>query len=206
MCIYLDESYNLQKDKGKMFMSINGFAVLNEKSLRKNWKRIRKPYTKKKKRVHATDSDFDGLKNESIKMLGRHDLNILSVFQLSQQVPHQYFDEHGIQFDLMYAELLKNLLDELYLKEYKDVKIIVDARKHKGGKLGHTKFKKDINSYLFENFPNTKCEFKMTPSYMDVLVELADFISNIFYREYYSDSTHVFEELGFRLIQIKNPL
>ena len=80
MNIYLDESYNLQKINGKMFISINGFTVLNEKILRKKWKLIRKPYTKLRRRIHANDSKFEGLRDESIKLLGRHDVNILSVY------------------------------------------------------------------------------------------------------------------------------
>ncbi|MFA4830748.1 MAG: hypothetical protein WC862_04130 [Patescibacteria group bacterium] len=59
MYIYLDESYNLQKDKGRMFISINGFAVLNEKALRKRWKDIRKPYVKSRRRIHATDAHLN---------------------------------------------------------------------------------------------------------------------------------------------------
>jgi len=46
----------------------------------------------------------------------------------------------------------------------------------------------------------------LTPSYLDVLVELADFVSNTFYKEYQQGSKHMFEELGLRFVQIKNPL
>lgn len=206
MNIYIDESYNLQKDKGKIFISINGFAVLDEKILRKRWRAVRKPYAKSRRRIHATDSHFDGLREVSIKMLGRHDVNILSVFQLVQQIPHEYFEPKGMNFDEVYAGLVKKLLSALSLGEYQKVRIIIDARKHKGGKLAHEKFKNNIKSYLMREFSTTKCEFKMTHSYMDILVELADFVSNIFYKEYQSGSDHVFEKLGFRFVQIKNPL
>lgn len=83
---------------------------------------------------------------------------------------------------------------------------VVDARKHKGGKLGEKKFRKEIEKFLSDEFPKTRCLFKLTPSYTDILLELADFISNTFYKEYQKDSDHVFQKLGFRLVQIKNPL
>ena len=206
MNIYLDESYNLQKDKGKTFISINGFAVLDDQILRKRWKMIRKDYTKFKRRIHATDTRFEKLREKSIKLLGRHDVSILSVFQLTQEVSHDYFDKGGIKFDSIYANLLKKLFTEMSLGEYKKVKIIIDARKHKGGRLGEKKFQKNIDSFLLNEFSSTNCIYKTTPSYLDILVELADFISNTFYKEYQNDSNHIFKDIGFRLIQIKNPL
>lgn len=206
MNIYLDESYNFQKERGKMFISINGFAVLDDKTLRKRWKDVRKTSTKTKRRIHATDSHFEELREKSIKMLGRHDVNILSVFQLRQEIPHNYFDGKGMQFDSVYAALLKKLFSELSLGEYKQTRIVVDARKHKSGKLGEKKFRKEIEKFLSDEFPKTRCLFKLTPSYLDILLELADFVSNTFYKEYQRDSDHVFKKLGFRLVQIKNPL
>ena len=206
MNIYLDESYNFQKERGKMFISINGFAVLDDKALRKRWKDVRKMFAQMKRRIHATDSRFDELRDKSIKMLGRHDVNILSVFQLVQEIPHSYFGESNIVFDSVYVALLKKLFIDLSLGEYKQTRIVIDARKHKGGKLGEKKFRREIEKFLFEQFPKTDCLFKLTPSYLDILVELADFVSNTFYREYQTDSDHIFQELGFRLVQIKNPL
>lgn len=38
------------------------------------------------------------------------------------------------------------------------------------------------------------------------LLEFADFISNMFYRAYQQDDDRFFQELKFKLIQIKNPL
>lgn len=175
MNIYLDESYNLQKTKGKMFISINGFAVLNDQALRKRWRVVRKSFAQSKRRVHATDSHFEGLREKSIKLLGRHDVNILSVFQLVQEVSHDYFDKDGIKFDAVYADLLKKLLVELSLGEYKKVRIVIDARKHKGGRLGEKAFRKEIEDFLKKQFSSTVSIFKVTPSYVDTLVELADF-------------------------------
>ena len=47
--------------------------------------------------------------------------------------------------------------------------------------LGEKKFRKDMESFLSNKFPTTRCEFKPTPSYFDTLLELADFISNTFW-------------------------
>lgn len=206
MNIYLDESYNLQKNKGKMFISINGFAVLDDRVLRKRWGIVRKSFAQSKRRIHATDSHFEGLREESIKLLGRHDVNILSVFQLTQEVPHDYFNKDGIKFDSVYIALLKKLFAELSIGEYKKARIVIDARKLKGGRLGEKVFRKEIEDFLKKQFPSTISIFKATPSYMDTLVELADFVSNTFYKEYHNGAKNKFEDVGFRLVQIKNPL
>ncbi|EKD33293.1 MAG: hypothetical protein ACD_76C00053G0010 [uncultured bacterium] len=189
-----------------MFISINGFAVLDDKALRKRWRGVRKPFANIKRRIHATDSNFEELREKSIKLLGRHDVNILSVFQLTQEIPHTYFNEKEMQFDSVYTALIKKLLTELSIGEYKQARIVIDARKHKGGALGEKNFQKDIEHFLSDEFPTTYCMFKLTPSYADILLELADFISNTFYKEYQKTSDHVFQKLGFRLVQIKNPL
>lgn len=206
MNIYLDESYNLQKSKGKMFISINGFSIIDDQSLRKRWRFARKPYTQSKHRIHATNPLFKELREKSIKLLKRNDVNIISVFQLIQEVPHDYFNKEGIKFDNIYADLLKKLFIKLSLDEYKKVKIVIDARKHKSGKLGEKIFHKEIEIFLTKQFVGTFSIFKSTPSYMDVLVELADFVSNTFYKEYHANSKNIFEDMGSRLIQIKNPL
>jgi len=189
-----------------MFISINGFAVLDDKALRKRWRAVRKPFTKLRRRIHATDSRFRELREKSIKMLGRCDVNILSMFQLIQDIPHNYFDDKNIRFDLVCAALLKKLFTGLSLDEYRQARIVVDARKHKGGQFAEKKFRHDIEKFLSDEFPLTRCTFKLIPSYTDTLLELADLISNTFYREYRHDSEHVFQKLGFRFIQIKNPL
>lgn len=206
MNIYLDESYNLQKNKGKMFLSINGFAVLNAKRLRKRWKHVRKPYTKHKRRIHATDPYFEGLRTKSMSLLKIHDVSIASVFQLIQELPYEYFDKRGMKFELVYAKLLKCLFKELSLQEYKQVRIIIDSRKYPGDTLGANQFQKEIEQFLKKEFSSTKSAFLLVPSYVDVLVELADFVSNTFYKAYQSDDQTIFKQLEYKLIQIKNPL
>lgn len=196
----------MQKEKGKMFISINGFSVLKTDVLRKRWKHIRKSFTKHKRRIHATDPFFDELRTKSISLLNSADVDILSVFQLVQEIPYEYFDKHGLNFDSIYAELLKTLFKRLSLQEYKQVKIIIDSRKHPGGVSGAKLFQQDMDGFLQNEFAGTKCSFLPTPSYLDILVELADFVSNTFYRAYQQEELAIFNQLGFKLIQIKNPL
>ena len=59
---------------------------------------------------------------------------------------------------------------------------------------------------LEKQYKQTKFEFKTQSSATDVLLELADFISNIFYRAYLKDDKQYFEDLRFKMTQIKNPL
>lgn len=133
-------------------------------------------------------------------------MNIVSVFQLVKEVPQGYFGSDGMKFDTVYADLLKRLFLELSLGEYRRVRILIDARKHAGGKLGERVFKKSVEDFLVDAFPKTRCTFKLVPSYADILIELADFVSNTLYKEYRYETEHVFATLGCRLIQIKNPL
>lgn len=189
-----------------MFLSISGFAVLDEKKLRRRWKRIRRPYTKSKRRIHATDPYFEELRREIFSLIKTNDMTVVSVFQLVREIPYGYFDKHNMQFERVYVELLKHLLKELPLQEYVQVKIIIDARKHEGGVLGTYKFQQNIEKFLKKEFSATGCIFLMTPSYMDVLVELADFVSNTFYKAYLQENESAFHQPDYELVQIKNPL
>ncbi|OGH66275.1 MAG: hypothetical protein A3B90_01675 [Candidatus Magasanikbacteria bacterium RIFCSPHIGHO2_02_FULL_41_13] len=206
MNIYLDESYNFQKEKGKMFISINGFSVLDDKVLRKRWMQMRRSYTKYKRRIHATDPYFEELRKKSISLLNTQDTTIISVFQLIQEIPHSYFDSDKMQFEEVYETLLKCLVKGLSVKRYRQVKIVIDSRKHSGGVFGAYKFHQNMDSFLKKEFLSTKCTFLSTPSYMDVLVELADFVSNTLYKSYMQNIDLFEYEFLDKYIQIKNPL
>ncbi|KKR55032.1 MAG: hypothetical protein UT91_C0005G0033 [Parcubacteria group bacterium GW2011_GWA2_40_23] len=206
MHIYLDESYNLQKQKGKMFISINGFAVLDANQLRKRWQRLRKPYTNYKRRIHATDPYFEELRAKSLLLLKDSDATILSIFQIVQEIPYTLFDDSGLKFDTVYAELLKILFKKLSFKKHTRIIIIIDSRKHTGGIPGRNRFQQNIENFLRTNYSDIFCSFLPTPSYLDTLVELANFVSNSFYKAYQKDENTIFKPLRRKLIQIKNPL
>lgn len=209
MYIFLDESYNLKNRTKPQFISINGFAVLDERSLFKKWKEYRSPFIGKR-RIHAKDSTFNKLRIRVLELFGRPDLTLLIVFQLIKKVPFQkekgYFTKNKLNFDKIYSDLLKLLLLKLKLEEYKNIKIIVDSRKYKGGFLAKETFRKEIESFLKKRYLQTRIELKLQPSSTDILLEFADFISNIFYRAYVKEDTGFFENLQFKIIQIKNPL
>lgn len=210
MFIYLDESYNLKDRNNLQFISINGFAVLDVKNLFKKWKECRRNFLLKERRVHASDSRFILLKQEALKIISRPDLVLLTVFQIIQQVPQepnkQFFSRGKLDFEKIYSEMLKCLFTQLKLDEYKRVKVILDSRKHKGGLLGKKKFQKEMEYFLRQTFAKTKSEFKPQSSSSDILLELADFISNAFYRAYSRNDKEFFEQLRGKLLQIKNPL
>ncbi len=85
MYIYLDESYNLKDRTKPQFISINGFTVLDERSLFKKWKEYRHPFIGKR-RIHAKDSAFNKLRIKALELLPRPDLTLLTVFQVIQEV------------------------------------------------------------------------------------------------------------------------
>jgi len=206
MNIYLDESYNFQKNKGKQFLSINGFAVLNDKVLRKRWRQIRRQYTGRY-RIHANDQRFKELRKKSSNLLSRRDLTVISVFQLIKTIPPgKNFWSEKINFEEVYLALVISALDKLELNEYRKVRLIIDARAHKGGLLGKNMFLSQLENYMLNNFIDTKSEVKLIPSHRDILLELADFASNTFYRAYQSEDFRIFDQFEINLIQIKDPL
>lgn len=209
MYVYLDESYNL-KDRGKkQFISINGFAVLDERSLFKKWKEYRRPFTGKR-RIHAKDSVFNPLRIKVLRLFARPDITLLTVFQVVQEIPFEhekdYFKKGKLNFERVYFDLLKALFARLQLEEYKQINIIIDSRKIKGGVLARRIFRSEMTQFLKDTYPQTKSRFKISSSVTDILLEFADFVSNIFYRAYMQENEKFFEELKFKLIQIKNPL
>ncbi len=209
MYIYLDESYNLKDRDKKQFISINGFMVLDEKSLFKEWKKIRRPFLLKRRRIHATDSYFDALKQKVLGIINKKaDLNIVSVIQILQEMPFdkKYWDKNKLDFDLVCLDLTKCLLRNLNLQEYRFAKIKVDNRKYKNSSFGKNKFGNEINNFLNIYYPKLKAELALQPSTTDVLIELADFISNILYRVEIDDDKNFIEEYRYKIIQIKNPL
>ena len=210
MYIYLDESYNLKDRNKKQFISINGFMVLNEKNLFKKWKDYRQPFLSKNIRIHANNKIFNKLRIKALKIVNRPDLTLLSSFQVLQEISFKknsaYFHRGKLNFDKIYFDLIIGLFQELNLGEYRNVKIIIDSRKYRSGVLGKRNFKQEIKNFLRTQYRQVNFEFKMQPSTTDILLELADFISNIFYRVYINDDKQFFEDLRCKIIQIKNPL
>lgn len=210
MYIYLDESYNLKDRSKKQFISINGFFVLDERSLFKKWKDFRHPFLSKNIRIHANNKIFNKLRMKTLKIIDKHDLTLLSSFQILQEISFKknsvYFYKGKLNFDRIYFDLAIKLFQELNFEKYKNIKIIIDSRKHKGGILGKKDFEQKTKDFLDAEYKQTNFEFKMQPSSNDILLELADFISNIFYKKYIEDDRKFFENLHCKIIQIKNPL
>ena len=117
-----------------------------------------------------------------------------------------YLKNGKLNFEKVCSDLIKELFKELHLEEYSNVKIIIDSRKTKGGVLAKKGFQKDMSCFFDDVCDTSLVEFKIQPSSTDILLEFADFISNIFYREYQNGNDIFFEEINFKLIQIKNPL
>lgn len=210
MYIFLDESYNLTDRNKKQFISINGFSVLDEKNLFKRWNEYRRRFIRGKRRIHATDQYFDKLKLKALKLIDKPDATLVSVFQVAQEIPFDlkksYFYKGKLNFDKVYFDLVAELLKRLNLQEYKNVTITIDSRKHKGGVLGKNFFKNNVINFLNAQYQETIFNFTLQPSSSNILLELADFVSNIFYHAYIKGDEQFFNNIRFKLIQLKNPL
>jgi len=135
---------------------------------------------------------------------------LVSIFQAIQEISFKkengYFYRGKLNFDKIYFELVIQLLKKLPLEKHTKVKIIIDTRKHKGGILGKKRFTDGILGFFESEYQETIFEFKLQPSSTDVLLELADFISNRFYRAYAKNDEKYFNDLGDKIIKLKGTL
>jgi len=209
MYIFLDESYNLKDRTKPQFISINGFKTTTVKRLWKRWRVYRRGFVSKA-RIHATDKRFEPLREKCFSLIRSPDTTLLTAFQTIREIPvgkdSPYYRKDKLNFEKVYEDLLKSLLDKLSLQEYKKVIITIDSKKHKGGILGKRKFQENILSYLKQYYPNTIFQFRLKPSSSDILIEIADFISNTFYKQYIGQKIPSLEKLKTNTIRIKNPL
>jgi hypothetical protein len=210
MYIYLDESYNLKDRRKPQFISINGFMTVPIKKALKRWKEYRRRFAGKW-RIHATDSVFEPLRKKSFHLVERHpEITVLSTIQIISEIPagrnSSYYKKEKLNFDKVYEDMLRTLFEHLQLDAYKEVVITVDNRKTKEGMLGKQKLQEHLLGYLAEYYPSTRVEFRFVPSASDILLEVADFISNTFYRHYIGQEVDFVERVKSKTIQLKNPL
>jgi hypothetical protein len=210
MHIFLDESYNLKDRTKPQFISINGFKTTAEKQIWKHWKVYRRKFLSKA-RIHATDKRFEPLRKKGLDLIySAPDTFFITSIQIIQEVPagktSSYYKKGKLNFDKVYEDLVKALLDKLNLREYKKVIINIDNRKHKEGMLGKKKFQENVLFYLKECYPNTIFYFRILPSSSNILIEIADFISNSFYKRYTGQKIDFLEKMKVKTIETKNPL
>ncbi|MBI2551818.1 DUF3800 domain-containing protein [Candidatus Uhrbacteria bacterium] len=211
MYLYLDESYNLKDRTKPQFISINGFQTVDVKKLWRRWKAYRLPFVGKS-RIHAADRLFEPLRTKLLKFIyNQPDIKLLTVMQEISLIPasgeiEYYGKEEQLLFDKVYADMLKALFKASHIQAYKKVYITVDSRKHQHGVLSKVQFHKNILSFLKNWYPNTIVHFEMQPSYSNILLEIADFISNSFYRQYIGQEMKLLEPLKGRTLIMKNPL
>lgn len=210
MFIFLDESYNLKDRTKPQFISISGFKTMAAKRIWKRWKSYRRGFVSKA-RIHATDKRFELLREKAFDLIyTSSDTALLTVFQNIKEIPvgkiSPYYKKDKLNFEKVYEDIFKAILDELHLQEYKQVVITLDSRKHKGGVLGEKKFQDNVMAYLKQYYPNTTFRFDIIPSTANILIEIADFVSNTFYKQYGGQKIEYLEKLEVKTMAIKNPL
>ncbi len=210
MYIYLDESYNLKDRDKKQFISINGFMVFDVAKVRKAWLKARKPYVKKQ-RIHAHKKIFMPLRKKAFEIIRMNQVYLLSVIQeihlISTKKEKGYWEKDKINFEKVYIDLCRKLLFSLRLDEYKKVVITIDNRKNKSGIIGKNIFREIIKSELNTRYPDVLIKKpRLVPSSSDILLEMADFISNSFYKYYQANEQGELSDFLIKTNKIKNPL
>lgn len=210
MFIFLDESYNLFDRTKPQFVSINGFRTALTKPLWKRWKDYRLPYVSKA-RIHASEHRFEPLRDKCLHLLYHHRESMLltvkqdiATIPLAYPSPYRYKDK--LNFEKVYEDMLKALLDALPLHDFKRVSITADQYKHQGGRLGKKQFREAILAYLQAKYPGTFFDFELQYSTANILLEIADFVSNSFYKRYTGERIEMLEKFEAKTIAIKNPL
>jgi hypothetical protein len=175
------------------------------------WKALRQPFAERK-RIHATDSRFEPLRGKAFALLAQRDATVLNASQDLRTLPvgrdSPYFRKAGTDFERVYEDLMKRLLTALPLPQRKSVRLVLDSRKVKGGYLGRERFRVEILRFLRMRFPGTTAAFTISPSATDILLEIADFVSNTFYKQYATgrSAPAITDTPGLKLLQIVNPL
>jgi len=211
MYIFLDESYNLKDRTKPQLISISGFMVPDVKPLWKRWKALRLPFVGKA-RIHASDRLFEPLRDKCLKSIVQHpEVILLTAVQAIGLIPPKgktvYYGKGGkLIFDNVYADMLKALLQESHPRAYKEVRITTDSRKHKHSAIGKEQFRKNILAFLKNWYPNTPASFKTQSSTTNILLEIADFVSNSFYKQYMGQRMPLLEQFEGKTIKLKNPL
>lgn len=119
----------------------------------------------------------------------------------------QYFTRQYLDFEKVYIDLVKALLNTVIRVHYSSVQIIIEARTHTGGRRGAKNFIFTLESFLKKTYPRLQCTVKRVPSSMDILLELADIVSNTMYQFYrQEDNVVIITPLQPKLIKIKDPL
>ncbi|MGQ0548786.1 MAG: DUF3800 domain-containing protein [Armatimonadota bacterium] len=211
MFIYLDESYNLADRSKPLFISINGFAIIDEAALRRRWRELRRPYAERR-RIHATDSRFEPLRPKAFALLAQRDATVLNASQDLRTLPvgknSPYFGKDGVNVERVYEDLMKRLITALPLQGRRSIRLVIDSRKVKHGHLGRESFRASVLGYLRARLPNTTATLTISPSASDILLEIADFVSNTFYKQYATgrSAPAITDTPGLKLLQIVNPL
>mgnify|MGYP003394223647 CR=1 FL=1 len=210
MYIFLDESYNLKDRYKPQLISINGFMTVPVKKVWKQWREYRRKFAGRW-RIHATDAVFEPLREKVLHLMQLSpDITLVSVLQMIPDIPagneSPYYRKGKLHFDKVYEDMLKSLFNRLQLGAYTSVTITVDSRKVKYGALGKKRTQEHILAYLTEYYPTTRITFRIAPSTSDVLLEVADFVSNTFYKHYTGQEIPALQQLEGKTIALKNPL
>jgi len=185
--------------------------VVDPKPLRKRWRAMRLPFVGKS-RIHGSDRLFDPLRKKLLNHISKQpNITLLAARQDINLIPPKgetvYYGKGGkLIFDNVYADLLKELLKEIHPRAYKEIHIIIDSRKHKNSVLGKEQFRKNILAFLKNRYPNTSVRFEQQASTTNILLEIADFISNSFYKLYTEQDVPLLKRLEGKTVQLKNPL
>ena len=181
--------------------------------VKKVWKRWREQRRKfvGKWRIHATDHVFEPLREKAFRVVEQNpDIILLSAVQHISAIPVRtdapYWKKGKLNFDKVYEDMVKSIFDRVQLQAYTAVTVTIDDRKTKEGILGKQKIQEHILAYVTQYYPSTQVTFRFVPSSSEILLEMADFISNSFYKKYTGQEIAALDRLKVKTIVLENPL
>jgi len=209
MYIYLDETFNLKKGSKNQFLAIAGFSPSKPKDLAKRFntlKRLKLPRSYRNIEVKSTDRITNkSFKPTLLKQIAQRDIEIYCNIQFKNQLPLKYFRQNKLDYDLLYLDLLTDLLAQRW--RYDDNKVIIitldtfQTKRIDKGNIIHLLRMDLVKRYPSKHFT---IYFETSADYPNL--QIADFICGAFSDDILGSSINK-ALLSSKIIKItKNPL
>lgn len=209
MYIYLDETFNLKKGTKNQFLAIAGYETQDPKKLIKLFLKIKSAKLPKKwigSEIKSANIVAEKLiKPYLFQKLSDTDISIYSNLQYKNYLPRKYFKNEVLNYDLLYLDLLKDLLTRRW--SFKDNKIIIltlDTFKTK--KISKREIISSLKTDLALKYPNKTFDITFESSASFLNLQIADFVCGIFY-DWVLGNKKWFRSLKYHIKKITlNPL
>lgn len=129
MFIYIDETFNLEKGKKDQFMAVAGFSTFNPQDVSRWYQKVKRKSLPKKVNPRELKST-DRLSSTNIlpKIFSNDykipQIKVGAVIQYKKSVSHNFYHKGQLNYDKLYLELVRKLLEKTWKYEDKEIVIV----------------------------------------------------------------------------------